>query len=107
MVLEPEGRPPVAALWRPEVPCAAGLDPLYIEISDSGGLDLEVWCLDVGCWQDRKRLEEVTEVTAFGERGLEEISTRSSFRSSAGWHAPCTLSVHQCDANGMLIMGGD
>ena len=27
--------------------CAARLDPLYIKISDSGGLDLEAWCLDV------------------------------------------------------------
>ena len=39
-----------AARWcpvpHPEIPCAAGLDPLYIKISDSGGLDLEAWCLD-------------------------------------------------------------
>ncbi len=27
-------------------PCAAGLDPPNIKISDSGGLDLEAWCLD-------------------------------------------------------------
>ena len=26
--------------------CAAGLDPPNIEISDSGGLDLEAWCLN-------------------------------------------------------------
>jgi hypothetical protein len=40
-----------------------------------------------GCWQDWNRLEEVTEVTegmgGYGRRGLEEILTRSSFRSSA------------------------
>ena len=34
-------------LWHPENPCSNGLDPLYIKISDSGGLDLEAWCLDV------------------------------------------------------------
>ena len=37
-------------LWQPVPPCgtacAAGLDPLYIKISDSGGLDLKAWCLD-------------------------------------------------------------
>ncbi len=32
--------------WRPEIPCGSGLDPLYIKISDSGGLDLEAWGLD-------------------------------------------------------------
>ena len=38
--------PPCAALWRPVPPNGSGLDPLYIKISDSGGLDLEAWCLD-------------------------------------------------------------
>ena len=33
-------------LWQPENPCASGLDPPNIKISDSGGLDLEAWCLD-------------------------------------------------------------
>ena len=36
-----------AARWHPVPACAAGLDFLYIKISDSGGLDLEAWCLDV------------------------------------------------------------
>ena len=41
------GRPVAAcgSLCRPVPPCAAGIDPLYIKISDSGGLDLEAWCL--------------------------------------------------------------
>ena len=34
-------------LWQPVAPNSSGLDPLYIKISDSGGLDLETWCLDV------------------------------------------------------------
>ena len=33
-------------LCHPEPPCAAGLDPPNIKISDSGGLDLEAWGLD-------------------------------------------------------------
>ena len=40
---------PVAAcgsLWQPVLPCRNGLDPPNIKISDSGGLDLEAWCLD-------------------------------------------------------------
>ena len=35
-----------AARCRPVPACGSGLDPLYIKISDSGGLDLESWCLD-------------------------------------------------------------
>ena len=35
-----------AARCRPVPPNGSGLDPLYIKISDSGGLDLEAWCLD-------------------------------------------------------------
>lgn len=34
-------------LWQPVPPVAAALDTLYTKISDSGGLDLEAWCLDV------------------------------------------------------------
>ena len=34
-------------LCHPVLPCAAGWDPPNIKISDSGGLDLEAWCLDV------------------------------------------------------------
>ena len=52
-----------ATLCHPVPPCAAGLDPPNIKISDSGGLDLEAWCLDAGCWKDWNGLEEVTEVT--------------------------------------------
>jgi hypothetical protein len=42
------GRPlnPCGGLWHPVAACAAGLDPANIKISDSGGLDLEAWCLD-------------------------------------------------------------
>ena len=49
-------------------------------------------CLDARCWQGWRGLEEVTEVTEVtegsewmldGRRGLEEICTCSSFRSSA------------------------
>ena len=75
-----------AARCRPVAACRTGLDPPNIKISDSGGLDLEAWCLDAwmlaglewigggdggdgGYWN--------------GGRGLEEILTRSSFRSSA------------------------
>ena len=35
-----------AARCQPVAACAAGLDPLYIKISDSRGLDLKAWCLD-------------------------------------------------------------
>ena len=31
---------------RPLPACGSGLDPPNIKISDSGGLDLEAWCLD-------------------------------------------------------------
>ena len=64
-------------------PCSSGLDPPNIKISDPGGLGLEAWCLDAeglewigggdggdgGDWN--------------GRRGLEQILTCSSFRSSA------------------------
>ena len=77
---------PCGALWRPVPPNGSGLDPLYIKISDSGGLDLEAWCLDA--WM----LEGLEWIGGGdggdggdwnGRRGLEEILTRSSFRSSA------------------------
>ena len=75
---------PVAAcgsLWRPVPSCGSGLDPPNIKISDSGGLDLEAWCLDaeglgwIGGGDGG--------IGGNGRRGLEEITTRSSFRSSA------------------------
>ena len=53
--------PPCATLCLPVASCRAGLDPPNIKISDSGGLDLESWCLDAGCRQDWNGLEEVTE----------------------------------------------
>ena len=43
----PECLADCGSLCRPVVPCRAGLDPPNIKISDSGGLDLEAWCLDV------------------------------------------------------------
>ena len=78
--------PPCAALCRPEIPCRAGSDPSNIKISDSGGLVLDAWCLDA--WM----LEGLEWIGAGdggdggdwnGRRRLEEIPTRSSFRSSA------------------------
>ena len=47
--------------------------PPEIEISDSGGLDLEAWCLDAwmpGCWQDWRGLEEMGKVTARWGEGI-------------------------------------
>ena len=38
--------PPCGGLCHPVVPNRARLDPPNIKISDSGGLDLEAWCLD-------------------------------------------------------------
>ena len=61
---------PVAScgpLWQPVAACGSGLDPPNIKISDSGGLDLEAWCLDAGCWQDWNGLEEVTEGCGGGD----------------------------------------
>ena len=63
-------RPPIGGLCRPVPPCAAGWDPPNIKISDSGGLDLEAWCLDAWMLKDWNGLEEVTEVTAFWGEGI-------------------------------------
>jgi hypothetical protein len=38
--------PPCGILCRPVPACRTGLDAPNIKISDSGGLDLEAWCLD-------------------------------------------------------------
>ena len=59
-------------MWRPVPPCAAGLDPPNIKISDSGGLDLEAWCLDAWMLKYWNGLEEVTEVTEGLEWMLDE-----------------------------------
>jgi hypothetical protein len=47
--------------------CGSGLDPLYIKISDAGGLDLEACCLDAWVLKDWNGLEEVT---AFWGEGI-------------------------------------
>ena len=52
----------LGSLCRPVPPNRAGLDPSNIKISDSGGLDLEAWCLDAWMLKDWRGLEEVTEV---------------------------------------------
>ena len=57
-------------------PNCTGLDPRDIKISDSGGVDLEAWCMDAGCWEDWNGLEEVTEVTE-GLEWEEEIGRTS------------------------------
>ena len=69
-----------AALWRPVAACAAlwrpvAADwvPLYIKISDPGGLDLKVWCMDAWMlkdWNGLGEVTEVTEVTAFLGEGI-------------------------------------
>ena len=45
MDLKGSGSRMSAAHKTPVMPCADGLDPLYIQISDSGGLNLEAWML--------------------------------------------------------------
>ena len=75
-----------AALWRPVASCRAELDPPNIKISDSGGLDLESWCLDGWMLEGLKWIgggDGGDGGDWNGRRGLEEIPTRSSFRSSA------------------------
>ena len=69
-----------AARWRPVAACRSGLDPPNIKISDSGGLDLEGWCLDA--WM-LAGLEEVTEVTAFWREGIWKKFPHA--RASGAW----------------------
>ena len=57
-------------LWRPVPPNRTGLDRPNDKISDSGGLDLEAWCLDAWMPKDWHGLEEVTEVMAFWGGGV-------------------------------------
>ena len=77
------GRPLAAcgSLCHPVAACRTGLDPPNIRLSDSRGLDLEAWCLEA------EGLEQIGGGDGgdggHGRRGLEEILTRSSFRSSA------------------------
>ena len=61
-------------LWQPVPPCAAGLDPPNIKISDPGGLDLEAWCLDAWMLKDWSGLAEVLEVTAFWGGDRKDVS---------------------------------
>ena len=80
--------PSLKALSRPvppEMPCGSRLDPPNIKISDSGGLDLEAWCLDAGCWKDWNGFEEVTEVTAFLGEGIGRTSHRLELQELGGF----------------------
>ena len=71
------------ALWRPVASCRAGLDPPNIQISDSGGLDLEAWM--PGCWQDWRGLEKVTEVTARWGEGIGRNSHTLELQELGGY----------------------
>ena len=77
-----------AARWRPVVPNRSGLDPLYIKISDSGGLDLEAWFLDAWMLKDWNGLEEVTEVTAFWGEGFGRNSHTLKLQELGGLPQP-------------------
>ena len=70
-------------LWHPVPACRAGLDPPNIKISDSEGLDLEGWCPDAWMLEGLEWIRGGDGGDWNGRRGLEEILTRSSFRSSA------------------------
>ena len=72
-------------LWQPVPPVDAGLDPPNIKISDSGGLDLEAWCLDAWMLAGLEWIGGGDGGDWNGRRGLEEILRRSSFRSSADY----------------------
>ena len=78
-----------SSLCRPVAACGSlcrALDPLYIKISDSGGLDLEAWCLDVWMLEGLEWIgggDGGIGMDARWERGLEDIPARSSLRSSA------------------------
>ena len=80
------GRPVAACgtLWRPVPACGSGLDPLCIKISDSGGLDLEAWCLDAWMLKDWNGLGEVTEVTAFLGEGIGRSSNTLKLQALGG-----------------------
>ena len=85
MDLEGSGARVFGGLWQPVPPCAAGLDPPNIKISDSGGLHLEAWCLEAWMLEGLGWIGEGDGGVGGhwnGMWGLEEIITRSSFRSS-------------------------
>ena len=90
--------PPCGALCRPVLACRTGLDPPNIKISVSGGLDVEAWCLDAGCWQDWNGLEEVTEVTEGIGMGVRDWKKFSHARASGARRISrrSSNSVHSC-----------
>ena len=83
MDLKGSGARMLGGLWSPENLCAAGLDPPNIKISDSGGLDLDSAGLDAWMLEGLEWIGGGDGEDWNGRRGLEEILTRSSFRSSA------------------------
>jgi len=96
-------------LWHPENLCSAGLDPLYIKLRDSGGVDLDAGGLDAGCWQDWMGLEGVA---ARWEEGLEENSHTLELEEPGGYIYiyiyiyVCIdhISIHSCfDLYGMML----
>ena len=54
-------------------------------IPDSGGLDLEAWCLVPGFRQDWNGLEEMTEVTAGCEEGIGRNSHTFKLQELGGY----------------------
>ena len=85
MDLRGSGARTFGGLCRPVVPSRAGLDPPNIKISDSGGLDLEAWCLDAWMLKDWNGLEEVTEVTAFWGEGIGRNSHTLKLQELGGY----------------------
>ena len=63
-------RPPCGGLCSPVAANRNGLDPPNVKISDSGGLDLEAWCLDAWMLEGLEGIGGVTEVTAFWGEGI-------------------------------------
>ena len=58
------------------------MDPPNIKISDSGGLDLEAWCLDAGRFGMDLRS---TEVTAFWGEGIGRTSHTLELQDVGGF----------------------
>ena len=84
---------PCVALCRPVAACRTGLGPPNIKISDPGGLDLEAWCLDAWMLAGLEWIGGGDGGDWNGRRGLEEIPTRSSFRSSADIEHACGVTL--------------
>ena len=83
-------------VWRPVPPCRNGLDPPNIKISDSGGLDLEAWCLDAWMLKDWNGLGEVTEVTAFWGEGIGRNSHTLELQELGGFVLICLDAFLMC-----------